>query len=121
VDVGDLHFLYLLWMFFDLLPWNLISICCWVCVILFSCVCVGVSDSTTTSDDPSSSALYVVCVGCFLGRFQGGQGMAPLVTCSVWLRDTARSRRGSGQRNNFFWGGVFVILADFAIFSSFLN
>jgi hypothetical protein len=24
---------------------------CWVCVILFACVCVGASDSTTVSDD----------------------------------------------------------------------
>jgi hypothetical protein len=28
---------------------------CWVCVIFFACVCVGASDSTTASDDPSSS------------------------------------------------------------------
>ena len=27
----------------------------WVCVIFFACVCVGVSGSTTVSDDPSSS------------------------------------------------------------------
>jgi hypothetical protein len=40
---------------------------CWVCVIFFACVCVGASDSTTASDDPSSSALCVVCVGRFLG------------------------------------------------------
>jgi hypothetical protein len=26
---------------------------CWVCVIFFACVCVGASDSTTASDDPS--------------------------------------------------------------------
>jgi hypothetical protein len=31
---------------------------CWVCVILFSCVCVGVLGSTNASDDPSSSALW---------------------------------------------------------------
>jgi hypothetical protein len=24
---------------------------CWVCVILFACVCVGTSDMTTASDD----------------------------------------------------------------------
>jgi hypothetical protein len=40
---------------------------CWVCVIFFACVCVGMSDSTTASDDPSSSALCVVCVRRFLG------------------------------------------------------
>jgi hypothetical protein len=28
---------------------------CWVCVIFFACVCVGASDMTTVSDDPSSS------------------------------------------------------------------
>jgi hypothetical protein len=50
---------------------------CWVCVIFFACVCVGTSDSTTASDDPSSSSLCVVCVGCFLGGSQGGPGMAP--------------------------------------------
>jgi hypothetical protein len=51
---------------------------CWVCVIFFACVCVGTSDSTTASDDPSSSALCVVCIGCFLGGSQGGgPGMAP--------------------------------------------
>jgi hypothetical protein len=26
---------------------------CWVCVIFFACVCVGASDMTTASDDPS--------------------------------------------------------------------
>jgi hypothetical protein len=26
---------------------------CWVCVIFFACVCVGASDMTTMSDDPS--------------------------------------------------------------------
>jgi hypothetical protein len=50
---------------------------CWVCVIFFACVCVGASDSTTACDDPSSSALCVVCVGRFLGGSQGGPGMPP--------------------------------------------
>jgi hypothetical protein len=27
---------------------------CWVCVIFFACVCVGTSDMTTASDDPSA-------------------------------------------------------------------
>jgi hypothetical protein len=53
---------------------------CWVYVIFFACVCVGVSGSTTASDDPSSSALCVVCAGLFLGGSQGGPGMPPLVT-----------------------------------------
>jgi hypothetical protein len=26
---------------------------CWVCVILFACVCVGALDMTNASDDPS--------------------------------------------------------------------
>jgi hypothetical protein len=34
-----------------------INICvdlrCWVCVIFFACVCVGMSDLTTASDNPS--------------------------------------------------------------------
>jgi hypothetical protein len=56
---------------------------CWVCVIFFACVCVGASDSTTASDDPSSSALCVVCVGRFLG---GSQGMAPPGYAQRWQR-----------------------------------
>jgi hypothetical protein len=56
---------------------------CWVYVIFFACVCVGASGSTTVSDDPSSSALCVVCVGRFLGGSQGGQVWPPLVTHSV--------------------------------------
>jgi hypothetical protein len=40
---------------------------CWLCVILFAWVCVGMSDSTNTFDDPSSSVLCVMCIGCFLG------------------------------------------------------
>jgi hypothetical protein len=50
---------------------------CWVHVIFFSCVCEGASDSTIVSNDPSRSSLCVVCIGCFLGGFQGGLGMAP--------------------------------------------
>jgi hypothetical protein len=76
---------------------------CWVCVIFFTCVCVGTSDSKTMSEDISSSGRYVVCARFFLGGSQGRPGMAPLITCSV---------RGSDP--NFF-GGVF------AIFSGFLN
>jgi hypothetical protein len=38
-----------------------ILLSCWVYVIFFACVCVGASGSTTASDDPSSSALCVVC------------------------------------------------------------
>jgi hypothetical protein len=32
---------------------------CWVCVIFFAFVCVGVSGSTTASDDPSRLFLVV--------------------------------------------------------------
>jgi hypothetical protein len=50
---------------------------CWVCVIFFACVCVGASDSTTASDDPSSSVLCVVCVGRFPRGVPGGGRYAP--------------------------------------------
>jgi hypothetical protein len=41
---------------------------CWVCVIFFACVCVGASSSTTASDIPHTSALFVLCApGDFLG------------------------------------------------------
>jgi hypothetical protein len=40
-------------------------------------VCVGASDMTTASDDPSSSALCVVCVGCFPRGVPGGGRYAP--------------------------------------------
>jgi hypothetical protein len=58
---------------------------CWVCVIFFSCVCVGTSDSKTMSDDPSSSSFCVVCVRRFPRGVPGGGGvgMPPLVTCSA--------------------------------------
>jgi hypothetical protein len=56
---------------------------CWVCVIFFACVCVGMSDMTTASDNPSSSALCVVCVGRFPRGVPGGQVCPPLVTCIV--------------------------------------
>jgi hypothetical protein len=51
------------------------SILCWVCVIFFACVCVGTSDMTTASDDPSSSALFVSCAPrCFPRGVPGGGG-----------------------------------------------
>jgi hypothetical protein len=67
---------------------------CWVCVIFFACVCVGASDMTTASDDPSSSALLSCVLGAFLGGSQGGQ------VCPPWLRATF----GAAPRN-FFLGG----------------
>jgi hypothetical protein len=48
-----------------------------MCYILCMCVCVGASDMTTASDDPSSSSLCVVCIGRFP---RGGQ------VCPPWLR-----------------------------------
>jgi hypothetical protein len=39
---------------------------CWVCVIFFACVCVGVSGSTTPFDDP---CVCVMCILLFLGGF----------------------------------------------------
>jgi hypothetical protein len=85
---------------------------CWVCVIFFACVCVGASDMTTASDDPSSSALCVMCARHFPRGVPGGEGMPPLVTRSV---------RGSTPKF-FFLGALFLLfLADFAIFSGFVN
>jgi hypothetical protein len=48
-----------------------------MCYILFMCVCVGASGSTTASDDLSSSALCVVCVGLFPRGVPGGGRYAP--------------------------------------------
>jgi hypothetical protein len=70
---------------------------CWVCVIFFACVCVGASDMKTVSDDPSSSALCVMCPGCFP---RGGQVLPPLVMRNV---------RGSAP--NFFFGAFLLFLA----------
>jgi hypothetical protein len=65
---------------------------CWVCVIFFACVCVGASDMTTVSDDPSSSALCVVCAGNFP---RGGRYAPPGYT------------QRSGQCPKIFLGGFF--------------
>jgi hypothetical protein len=75
---------------------------CWVCVIFFACVCVGGSDSTTASDDPSISSLYVVCVERFPRGVPGGVGMPPLVT---------RSIRGNAPK--FLLGRFLLFLAVF--------
>jgi hypothetical protein len=56
---------------------------CWVCVIFFACVCVGMSDTTTASLDDLG------------GRPGGGAGMPPL--------GYATDVRGSAP--NFFLGG----------------
>jgi hypothetical protein len=86
-----------------------------MCYILCMCVCVGTSDSTIASDDPNF-LLSLCCVHRALPRgVPGGPSMAPLVTRS-------RSRRGSGQLPEFIYlWVVFAILAEFDIFSGFLN
>jgi hypothetical protein len=73
-------------------------------------VCVGASDMRTASDDPSSSALCVVCIRRFPRGVPGGACMPPLVTRSV---------RGSAPK--FFFGWFFLFLAEFSIFSSLLK
>jgi hypothetical protein len=74
---------------------------CWVCVIFFACVCVGASDMTTASDDPSSSALFVVCARCFpRGVPGGGAGMPP----------PGYAQR-SGQRPEIVFWAVFAIFS----------
>jgi hypothetical protein len=70
-----------------------------MCYILCMCVCVGAPDMKTVSDDPFTP-------GAFLGGSQGGEGMPPLVTCSV-----------RGNTPNFFFGWFLLFLADFAIFN----
>jgi hypothetical protein len=84
---------------------------CWVCVIFFASVCVGASNMTTTSDDPSSSALCVICTGSFprgvpggRGGGGGGAGMPPppLVMCSVRKWAVAQ-----GNAPKFFFGWYF--------------
>ena len=67
---------------------------------------VGASDSTIASDDPSSSSLCAMCIGLFLRGSQGGQVWPPLVTRSA---------------PKFSFGWFLLFLADFAIFSGFLN
>jgi hypothetical protein len=76
---------------------------CWVCVIFFACVCVGASDSTTASDDPSSSVECVVCIGRFPRGVPGGGGIPPLVTRSVLQWAVARG-------NEIFFGLFFLFL-----------
>jgi hypothetical protein len=73
---------------------------CWVCVIFFACVCVGASDLTTASDDPSSSALCVMCIGIFPRGSQGGQVCPP----PGYARSAMGSNSGQPPRN-FFLGG----------------
>jgi hypothetical protein len=74
-----------------------------MCYILYMCVCVGASDSTTTSNDPSSSSLCVVCVGHFLGGFEGGPGMPP----PGYAQCSALSSSPGQRPKNFLGGGFF--------------
>jgi hypothetical protein len=66
---------------------------------------VGTSGSTTASDDPSSSALCVVCIGHFPRGVPGGGGgggrYAP-----PWLRTVF-----GASPLNFFLGGFLLFLA----------
>jgi hypothetical protein len=95
---------------------------CWVCVIFFACVCVGASDSTTASDDPNFlRSLCHVRRALSWGGPRGGPGLPP-----PWLRTTFGSGhpgadRVQGSAPKFFFWAVFAILADFSIFSGFLN
>jgi hypothetical protein len=84
---------------------------CWVCVIFFACVCVGASDSTTASDDPNFlHSLCHVHRALSWGGPRGGQDFPP------WLH--AESFGETPRKKNW---AVFAILADFSIFSGFLN
>jgi hypothetical protein len=77
---------------------------CWVCVIFFACVCVGVSDSTIASDDPKF--LLSLCHVCWaLPRGVPGEAMYGPPWLHVAFRATLEI---------LFW-------EVFSIFSSFLN
>jgi hypothetical protein len=67
-------------------------------------VCVGASDSKTVSDDPSSSALFVVCIEGFPRGVPGGTGMTPLVMRNVQHRVVAW-----GNARNFVFGRWFLL------------
>jgi hypothetical protein len=59
---------------------------------------VGTSDSTTVSDDPSSSYICELCVGCFLrGVPRGGRYAPP----------------GYAQHPEIFSGAILLFLAVF--------
>jgi hypothetical protein len=77
---------------------------CWVCVIFFACVFMGVSDMTTASDDPSSNSLHVMCIGGFPRGVLGGGKYAP-----------------PGYAQRLRQCPKFVFWAVFSIFSGFVN
>jgi hypothetical protein len=88
---------------------------CWVWVIFFACVCVGASDSTTASNDPNFLRFlcHVHRALSWRGPRGGGGGGGMFGPPSY--------AQHSGQCPKIFFWAVFAILADFAIFSSFLN
>jgi hypothetical protein len=72
-------------------------------------VCVGASDMTTASGDPSSSVVCVMCIGRFPRGVPGGACMPPRL-CATF--DNGQYPGAAPQI--FFW-------AVFAIFCSFVN
>jgi hypothetical protein len=78
-----------------------------ICYIICMCVCVGASGLTTAFDDPSSSALCVVCTGCFLG----GASMAPL----GYAQHLALGG-SSGQHPKIYFWVMFSIFSRFRYF-----
>jgi hypothetical protein len=90
---------------------------CWVCVILFACVCVWARQIRQLCLTIPSPRALSCASGAFLRGSQGGSGMPPsLVTCSVRQWVVAQ-----GSAPNFFLGGFLLFLADFAIFRGFVN
>ena len=77
------------------------------------CVCVGVSDSTTAFDDPSISALCVMCIGHFLG----GSKYAPPGCTQCSAPGSSPGSMGFGEAPRKKIGHFLLFLADFAIFS----
>jgi hypothetical protein len=81
-----------------------------MCYILFMCVCGRVRFDNCMSERSQLPSLFVSCaLGAFLGGSQGGQVAPP----SYVQRSCSTPKKKFGQ--------VFAILADFAIFSGFLN
>jgi hypothetical protein len=78
-------------------------------------VCVGASDMTTVSDDPSSSALCVMCVGRFPRGVPGGAGMPPPGYAQRSATGGSQGPTG-GQRPEIFFWAVFAIFSGFCYF-----
>jgi hypothetical protein len=93
---------------------------CWVCVIFFACVCVGVSNSTTAADDPSSSDHRVVCTECF-PRGPQGRGEVRAPPPPIYMQNLASGispgpTRFGAEPQNLFFGRFLLFLADFCYF-----